>query len=67
VSRRGETSKSLHSWPDDSREKVENWRREYNEVRPHSAIGDRAPMSLIHQPQHGPEADITPESLINWS
>ena len=23
----------------------------YNEVRPHSAIGDRAPSSLIHQPR----------------
>jgi len=26
---------------DDAREKVEEWRTEYNEVRPHSAIGDR--------------------------
>jgi transposase InsO family protein len=26
---------------DDAREKVEEWRIEYNEVRPHSAIGDR--------------------------
>jgi putative transposase len=34
---------------DDAREKVEEWRIEYNEVRPHSAIGDRAPLSLIHQ------------------
>jgi putative transposase len=49
---------------DDAREKVENWRREYNEARPHSAIGDRAPMSLIHQPQRGTEAAITPEILI---
>jgi putative transposase len=28
---------------DDAREKVEEWRAEYNEVTPHSAIGDRTP------------------------
>ena len=26
---------------DDAREKVVEWRTEYNEVRPHSAIGER--------------------------
>jgi hypothetical protein len=42
-------------WPalvldlDDAREKIEEWRTEYKQVRPHSAIGDRTPMSLIHQ------------------
>jgi transposase InsO family protein len=36
---------------DDAREKVEVWRIEYNEVRPHSAIGDRTPLSMIHQPR----------------
>lgn len=41
---------------DEARRKVEDWRIEYNEVRPHSAIGDRTPMSLIHQPQENPEA-----------
>ena len=35
--------------PDDAREKVENWCREYNELRSHSAIGDRPPMCLIHR------------------
>ena len=35
---------------DDAREKVEERRTEYNEVRPHSAIGDRTQMSLIHRP-----------------
>jgi putative transposase len=34
---------------DDARRKVEDWRVEYNEVRPHSAIGDRPPMALLHQ------------------
>ena len=32
---------------DDARAKVEAWRTDYNEVRPHSAIGDRPPMVLI--------------------
>ena len=33
-----------HWFPDldDAREKVEEWRIEYNKVRPHSAIGDRS-------------------------
>lgn len=27
----------------DVREKLERWRRDYNQVRPHSSLGDRAP------------------------
>ena len=27
----------------DAREKIETWRRDYNEVRPHSALGNRTP------------------------
>ena len=30
----------------DAREKVEAWRRYYNEVRPHGAIGNKVPISL---------------------
>ena len=30
----------------DAREKLEAWRRYYNEVRPHGAIGNQAPISL---------------------
>lgn len=30
----------------DAREKLEAWRRDYNEVRPHGAIGNRTPISL---------------------
>jgi putative transposase len=48
---------------DDAREKVEEWRTEYNEVRPHSAIGDRTPSSLIHRPQHEAEVANRPEIL----
>lgn len=33
----------------DAREKLEAWRRDYNEVRPHGAIGNMVPISLqIH-------------------
>src|SRR5262245_33638913 len=48
---------------DDAREKVEEWRAEYNEVRPHSAIGDRTPLSLIHLPRQHVEAPTRPEIL----
>jgi putative transposase len=48
---------------DDAREKVEEWRTEYNEVRPHSAIGDRAPLSLIHPPRQDVEVSTRPEIL----
>jgi putative transposase len=33
---------------DDARQKMEEWRRDYNEVRPHSAIGYKPPASLIN-------------------
>jgi putative transposase len=33
---------------DDARTKMEEWRREYNEVRPHSAIGDKPPITLMN-------------------
>ena len=34
----------------DAREKVEAWRREYNELRPHSAIGNKTPIPLVNRP-----------------
>ncbi len=33
---------------DDARAKMEDWRRDYNEVRPHSAIGNKVPISLLN-------------------
>ena len=48
---------------DDARQKVEAWRREYNEVRPHSAIGDRPPMALLSALGTRPEGDKGPEAL----
>ena len=34
---------------DDAREKCEAWRKDYNEVRPHSAIGNKPPITLINR------------------
>lgn len=33
---------------EDAREKMEAWRRDYNEVRPHSAIGNKPPIELTN-------------------
>ena len=33
---------------DDARSKMEEWRKDYNEVRPHSAIGNNPPISLMN-------------------
>ncbi|WP_404829765.1 integrase core domain-containing protein [Stappia indica] len=32
---------------DDARSKMEKWRKDYNNVRPHSAIGNKPPISLM--------------------
>ena len=32
----------------DARKKMEDWRRDYNEVRPHGAIGNKGPISLMN-------------------
>lgn len=34
---------------DDARRKCEAWRRDYNEVRPHSAIGNLTPITLMNR------------------
>jgi Integrase core domain len=34
---------------DDARQKCEAWRRDYNEERPHSAIGNRVPIELANR------------------
>ena len=33
---------------DDARQKMEEWRRDYNEFRPRSAIGNKVPVSLMN-------------------
>ena len=37
---------------DDAREKLEAWRVDYNEVRPHSAIGNNSPIMLMKSSGH---------------
>jgi putative transposase len=32
---------------DEARQKCETWHRDYNEVRPHSAIGNKTPIELL--------------------
>ena len=40
---------------DDAVRKCEDWRVDYNEVRPHSAIGNKVPISLTNRlVAHGP-------------
>jgi putative transposase len=34
---------------EDAHEKMEAWRRDYNEVRPHSAIGNKPPIELLNR------------------
>lgn len=48
---------------DDARAKVESWRVDYNEVRPHSALGDRTPVSLISAPEQPLGGDRKPDIL----
>jgi putative transposase len=53
---------------DDARQKMEDWRRDYNEVRPHSAIGNKAPISLLNGSIGAPAGmSLTPEnSSVRW-
>ena len=41
----------------DAREKLEDWRRHYNEDRPHSAIGYNVPIAM-----HYPDGVTSPSS-----
>lgn len=34
---------------EDAHEKMAAWRRDYNEVRPHSAIGNKPPIELVNR------------------
>ena len=42
----------------DAREKLEGWLRDYNEVRPHGAIGNKVPISLLN-----PAGDTSPSAV----
>ncbi|GFE67360.1 hypothetical protein KIN_44340 [Litoreibacter roseus] len=39
---------------------AEDWRRGYNEVRPHSAIGNKLPISLINGSREQVRANVPP-------
>lgn len=49
---------------DDARTKIELWRRDYNEVRPHSAIGERAPMTVFTAHRTHLVGSKMPEALV---
>ena len=49
---------------DDARTKIELWRQDYNDVRPHSAIGERTPMIMFTAHRNTPMGSTVPESLI---
>jgi hypothetical protein len=44
----------------DAREKLDVWRRDYNEFRPHSAIGYNVPVAI-----HYPDGAASPPSLMS--
>ena len=48
---------------DEARRKCEAWRRDYNEVRPHSAIGNKVPMEL-HRAAASPASHPADEARI---
>jgi len=48
---------------DEARRKCEAWRRDYNEVRPHSAIGNKTPMEL-HRTAASPVSRTSKEARI---
>jgi len=48
---------------DDARRKCEAWRRDYNEVRPHSAIGNKTPIEL-HRMAASPASHSSEEARI---
>lgn len=54
---------------DDARQKMEDWRVDYNEVRPHSAIGNKSPISLMNGSgaSGSPEAQTPENSSAGWS
>ena len=51
----------------DAREKLECWRRDYNEVRPHGAIGNKPPAALLalHRRHQPADADESRKNLIS--
>src|SRR5258706_4938102 len=44
----------------DAREKLERWRRDYNEVRPHGAIGNKSLITLQNGTRRSPKTQKSP-------
>jgi putative transposase len=42
----------------DARQKIEVWRLDYNDHRPHSSLGDRSPSELLHEPESSTQPSI---------
>lgn len=47
----------------DARDKLEQWRQDYNQVRPHSALGDRAPQEFANDWQTAAKETPPSDSL----
>ena len=52
----------------DARKKLEAWRKDYNEVRPHSSLGNKSPIMLINHPDEPSPSDVMPpgNSTSGW-
>ena len=44
---------------DDARQKIETWRQDYNEVRPHSSLGNLTPIEFSRRTSNIQEAQNT--------
>jgi hypothetical protein len=47
----------------DARSKIERWRRQYNESRPHTALGSSLSRPLISIPLAAKELKFTPQAV----
>jgi putative transposase len=45
---------------EDAQEKIEKWRRDYNEFRPHSSLGDLTPRQFIDNLEKSLQSQKTP-------
>jgi putative transposase len=45
---------------DDAREKIDKWRRDYNEFRPHSSLGDLTPRQFVDKYKNRTRSQKTP-------
>jgi putative transposase len=45
---------------EDAREKIEKWRRDYNEFRPHSSLGDLTPRQFVDKYKNSIRSQKTP-------